>query len=145
MRACPFIQSCLTFATPWTVAHPAILSMGFPRQEYWSWLPFPSPGDLPNPGIKPVPLVSPALADGFFATQPPEKAPFSLGRRQKKNPSRLSVSDTCQFSQKWPPILIICLQKLLRAQLGLRNSLPRALSLAFDLKALAYSLRWYHF
>ena len=41
------------FATPWTVAHQAPLSIGFSRQEYWSGLPFPSPGDLPNPGIKP--------------------------------------------------------------------------------------------
>ena len=41
------------FATPWTVAHQTPLSMGFPRQEYWSGLPFPSPGDLPNPGIEP--------------------------------------------------------------------------------------------
>ena len=41
------------FATPWTVAHQAPLSMGFSRQEYWSRLPFPSPGDLPNPGIEP--------------------------------------------------------------------------------------------
>ena len=41
------------FATQWTVAHQAPLSMGFSRQEYWSGLPFPSPGDLPNPGIKP--------------------------------------------------------------------------------------------
>ena len=40
------------FATPWTVAHQAPLSMGFSRQEYWSGLPFPSPGNLPNPGIK---------------------------------------------------------------------------------------------
>ena len=47
-----------SFATPWTVAHQAPLSMGFPRQDYWSGLPFPSPGDLPNPGIEPV---SPAL------------------------------------------------------------------------------------
>ena len=46
------------FATPWTVAHQASLSMGFPRQEYWSGFPFPSPGHLPNPGIKPK---SPAL------------------------------------------------------------------------------------
>ena len=44
-------QSCAT-ATPWTVAPQAPLSMGFPRQEYWSGLPFPPPGDLPNPGIK---------------------------------------------------------------------------------------------
>ena len=41
------------FVTPWTVAHQAPPSMGFSRQEYWSGLPFPSPGDLPNPGIKP--------------------------------------------------------------------------------------------
>ena len=51
------------FATPWTVAHQAPLFMGFSRQEYWSGLPFPSAGDLPNPGIEPE---SPALADGFF-------------------------------------------------------------------------------
>ena len=46
--------------TPWTVAHQAPLSMGFPRQEYWSGLPFPSPGDLPDPGIEPMSLASPA-------------------------------------------------------------------------------------
>ena len=51
-------KSCLTLATPWTVACQAPLSMGFSRQEYWSRLPFPSPGDLPQPGIK---LRSPAL------------------------------------------------------------------------------------
>ena len=46
-------KSCSTLVTPWAVAHQAPLSMGFSRQEYWSGLPFPSPGDLPNPGIKP--------------------------------------------------------------------------------------------
>ena len=46
------------FATPWTVTHQALLSTGFPRQEYWSGLSFPSPGDLPDPEIKPK---SPAL------------------------------------------------------------------------------------
>ena len=57
-------QSCLTLCDPWTVAHQAPLSMGFSRQEYWSGLPFPSPRDLPNPGIKPR---SPALqADRRF-------------------------------------------------------------------------------
>ena len=54
------------FATPWAVARQAPLSVGFPRQEYWSGLPFSSPGDLPDPGIEPVSLVSPALAGGFF-------------------------------------------------------------------------------
>ena len=51
-------KSCLTLVTLWTVASQAPLAMGFSRQEYWSGLPFPSPGDLPNPGIKPR---SPAL------------------------------------------------------------------------------------
>ena len=52
--------------TPWTVTHQAPLSIGFPRQEYWSGLPFLSRGDLPHPGIKPV---SPALAGGFFTVE----------------------------------------------------------------------------
>ena len=56
-----------SFATPWTVAYQVPLSMGFPRWEYWSGLPFPPPGDLPNPGIK---LEAPALASGFSTTEP---------------------------------------------------------------------------
>ena len=56
------------FVTPWTVAYQAPLSKGFSRQEYWSGLPFPSPGYLPNPGLEPVSL---ALAGGFFTTEPP--------------------------------------------------------------------------
>ena len=47
-------KSCLILVTPWTVAHQAPLSMGFSRQEHWSGLPCPPPGDLPNPGIEPV-------------------------------------------------------------------------------------------
>ena len=47
------VSHVLFFATPWTVAHQAPLSMGFPQQEYWSGLPFPSPGDLPDPGRDP--------------------------------------------------------------------------------------------
>ena len=54
------------FVTPWTVARQAPLSVGFSRQEYWSGLPCPPPPDLPNPGIGPASLVSPALAGGFF-------------------------------------------------------------------------------
>ena len=61
------------FATPWTVAHQAPLFMDFSRQEYWSGLPFPSPRDLPLPGIKPATLVSPALAGGFCTTASPGK------------------------------------------------------------------------
>ena len=56
------------FVTPWTVACQAPLSMGFSRQEYWSGLPCPPPGDLPDPGIEPSSLMSPASAGGFFTT-----------------------------------------------------------------------------
>ena len=59
-----------SFATSWTVACQASLSMGFSRQEYWSGLTFPSPRDLPDPGIEPA---SPALAGGFFTSEPPGK------------------------------------------------------------------------
>ena len=56
------------FATLWAIGHQAPLSMGFPRQEHWSGLPCPPPGDLPDPGIKPTSLMSPALAGRSFAT-----------------------------------------------------------------------------
>ena len=59
-----------SFVTPWTVTCQASLSMGFPRQGYWSGVPFPSPGDLPDPGIKPVSVVSLALVGRFFTTAP---------------------------------------------------------------------------
>ena len=67
---CEVAQSCPTLATPWTVAHQAPLSMGFSRQEYWSGLPFPSPGDLPNPGIEPG---SRALQADALSSEPPGK------------------------------------------------------------------------
>ena len=56
------------FATPWTAAHQAPLSTGFPRQEYWSGLPFLFPGDLPNPGIEPESLTAPVLAGTLSLT-----------------------------------------------------------------------------
>ena len=63
-------KSCPTLAAPWTVAHWALLSMGFSGQEYWSGLPFPSPGDLPDPGIEPGSL---ALQADFLLTELQEK------------------------------------------------------------------------
>ena len=66
MRMCSGVPN--SFEAPWTVNHQAPLSTGFSRQEYWSGLLFPSPGHLPNPGIKPTSLVTPALAGGFFTT-----------------------------------------------------------------------------
>ena len=62
------------FMTPWTVGSQGPLSMGFSRKEYWSWLPFPPPGDLPDPGIEPTFCASPALAGGFFTTELPGKS-----------------------------------------------------------------------
>ena len=72
VQACSVAQDVKFFATPCTVAHQVPLSMGFPRQGYWSGLPFPSPGDLSGPGIEPA---SPALAGRFFTTEPPAGSP----------------------------------------------------------------------
>ena len=65
-------------ATLWSVALQTPLSMGFSRQGYWSGWPCPSPGDLPNPGIEPVSLASPALAGGFFTTGATWKAQIDI-------------------------------------------------------------------
>ena len=75
---CVCVCVCVCSVVPdsenlWTVAHQATLSMGFHRQEYCRGLPFPPPGDLPDPGIKPVSPASPALAGRFFTTEPPVK------------------------------------------------------------------------
>ena len=69
--------SCVRlFATPWTAAYQAPPSMGFSRQEYWSGLPFPSPGDLPNPGTEPG---SPALEADALTSEPPGKPDGNSG------------------------------------------------------------------
>ena len=68
-------QLCWTLCNPLDCSHQAPLSMGFSRQEYWSGLPFPPAGDLPNAGIKLVSLMSPALAGGFFTTRT-NKVPY---------------------------------------------------------------------
>ena len=74
---CAYTQSCLShvllFAITWTVAHKAPLSMGFSRQEYWSELPWPPPGDRPDPGMKSVSLMSPTLQADFLPSEPPGK------------------------------------------------------------------------
>ena len=68
------------FVTPWTVAHQAPLSTRFSRQEYWSRMPFPPPGDLLNPGIKPRSLTFPALAGEFLTTSATREAPRVTNR-----------------------------------------------------------------
>ena len=86
-------KSCLTLVTPWTVACQAPLSMGFSRQEYWSGLPFPSPGDLPDPGIEPA---SPALqADSYQLSY--EGSPSSV-RSLKKQKSSKKTSTSALLS-----------------------------------------------
>ena len=66
------------FATTCTVVYQAPPSMGFSRQEYWSGLPFPSPGDLPEPGVEPLLSMAPALAGGFFYTSATCEAPHQI-------------------------------------------------------------------
>ena len=81
---------CRTLATLWTVALQAPLSMGFPRQEYWSELPFPSPGDLPDPAIKPETSCVSCIAGRCFTTEPPGKPKLLIS-----SPLFVSVSIVC--------------------------------------------------
>ena len=74
------------FATPWAIAHQAPLSLEFSRQEYWSGLPFPPPGDLPNPGIELTSLTSPALAGRFFITGAPGKPVVCINHKLQSYP-----------------------------------------------------------
>ena len=77
MHACSVTESCLTLCDPMDyIAHQAPLFMEFSRQKYCSGLPFPTPGDLPNLGIEPMPPASLALAGRFFNTEPPVKPLF---------------------------------------------------------------------
>ena len=75
------------FATPWTVGHQAPPSMGFPRQEYWNGVPFPSPGDIPDPGIEPG---SPTLQADALPSEPPGKSNLIKGacKRGELSPAR---------------------------------------------------------
>ena len=75
---CVLVAHCVQFfATPWTIAHQALLSMGFPRQERWSGLPFPSPGDFPDPGVKPR---SPVLQANSLLSEAPGSPQWGLLR-----------------------------------------------------------------
>ena len=81
------LQSCPTLVILWTVARKASLSMGFSRQECWSGLPFPSPGDLPLPGVEPASRIPPALAGGFFTTSATWEAPVEVYRSLLASPN----------------------------------------------------------
>ena len=80
------------FATPWTAARQAPLSMGFSRQEYRSGLPCPPPGDPPKPGIVPLSLMPPVLAGGFLTTEPPGKLSTSITKLVKSIQYRFDIS-----------------------------------------------------
>ena len=81
-----------SYVTPWTIACLAPLSMRFPRQEYWSGLPFPSPVNVLNPGIEPA---SHALAGQFFTTERAKKSRFTINKKKKRCLlRRLAIAET---------------------------------------------------
>ena len=93
LRSCVYsvAKSCPTVWEPMTLAGQAPLSMGYSREEYWSGLPFPSPGDLTDPGVETRSLASHAMASSFFTTEPDGKPRLSvvlavknLGQRQQQ-------------------------------------------------------------
>ena len=89
------------FVTPWTVAYQAPQSMEFSRQEYWSGLPFPSPGDLPNPGIEPV---SPTMQADALPSEPPGKLNWNFGFWSQKLKDSIQNSATfgsCRNIKLW--------------------------------------------
>ena len=85
------------FATPWTVARQAPLSMGFSRHEYWNGLPSPPPGDFPDPGIKPRSPMSPALGGSFFTTSATWEAPWRPGVQFFPSPAHIHVLLLCSL------------------------------------------------
>ena len=127
------------FGTPWTVAYQAPPSVGFSRQEYWSGLPFPSPGDLPNPGIEPR---SPALLADALPSEPPGEVrgyedAFKVGKVQFWTFSRISVPSPrvpqplCVWTKvfkntlpnpSWPLHLIVTNPGVFRSQCHLGES-----------------------
>ena len=97
-------QSCQLFVIPWTVVYQAFLSMGFSRQEHWSGLPFPSPGDLPDPGIGPK---SPALQADALPSEPPGK-PIIWGTQKKEEEIHWPVHQATPESTKY----LLCVTNL---------------------------------
>ena len=92
--ACVFSHRQL-FVTPWTIAQQAPLSVGFPRQEYWSGLPFPPPGDLLHPGIEFMPPVSPTLAGRFFTS-------WAIREALTKSPKHIPLVFCLSKLSQWP-------------------------------------------
>ena len=102
---CLVTKSCLILCDLWTIAFQAPLSLGFPRQDYWSGLPFPSPGHLPDPGIIPA---SPALAGGVFTTEPPGKPKYTIEIHKYKVNLILAESTKCEINRiksRWGTVI----------------------------------------
>ena len=102
---CLVTKSCLILCDLWTIACQAPLSLGFPRQDYWSGLPFPSPGHLPDPGIIPA---SPALAGGVFTTEPPGKPKYTIEIHKYKVNLILAESTKCEINRiksRWGTVI----------------------------------------
>ena len=97
-HTCVCVLSCFScvqlFVTPWTVAHQAPLSLGFSRQEHWSGLPCPPPGDLPDPGTEPASLMSPALQVRSSPLVPP-------GKPYTHIPKCKHVYTEMEWAQEW--------------------------------------------
>ena len=90
-----------SFATPWTIPHQSLLSMGFSKQEYWSKLPFLPAGDLPDSGIQPASLAPPTLAGTFFTTASPGKPKVTVRGGQKGNIVAGSSLNTLAHRVPW--------------------------------------------
>ena len=99
-----------SFATPSTVARQAPLSMDSPGKEYWSGLPFPPPGDLPDPGIQPAFC---ALADRFFTTEPPGKSEYCYSEQKNKRYRERSIEIIKKIYLTYYKFLIILFYSVL--------------------------------
>ena len=106
----PLSYSCCIwlFATLGIVTRQAPLSMGFSKQEYWSGLPCPSPGDLPNPGTEPASLMSSTLADGFFITSPTWEAQVTVLFHKLDTISKKYLTGNAYQSHLWNFFKCIC-------------------------------------
>ena len=140
------------FVTPWTITHVTPLSMGFSRQEYWSGMPRPPPGDCPNPGMEPMSLMSPALAGRFFTASATWEAPSAVQCRQinkyyyrcqkkkKKKEKNVYCGFVCKRANDWKQLKGEELQKY-RAPIS-RNPYARVCARSFSHVGLCDPTDW---
>ena len=126
------------YATLWTLAHQAPPSMGFPRQEYWSGLPCPPSEDLPDPGIEPASLQSPAVAGRFFTTDATWEAPSQVLIVANRAVAALNSSVLVTHSIPLPKVAseVQTSSDWMPANIHLKNAAGICTSLLFPLKSL---------